>query len=205
MRIAILGTTGATGHHLAAQAYARGHLVTALARNPDRIDLPTAQQITRVAADVYDPASIAHALAGADVVLSALGVTKSDDRGTLLAGARAVTAEPTVRVIWLGAFGTGNSAQAAGVLTRVLLSLVLKAELADKIAADQTILDAGGTVFHSARLTNGRLSAHRRVALADAPKRVVPRGISRATVAAAMLDEAENPSGAGQVLIPLNS
>ncbi|WP_375475605.1 NAD(P)-dependent oxidoreductase [uncultured Jatrophihabitans sp.] len=205
MRIAVLGASGATGHQLARQAYERGHSVTAIARDPDRIDLPNDQRITRIAADVHDHDSIARAIAGADVVVSGLGRRKGDQSSTLLAGARALTARPGARVIWLGAYGTGSSAQAAGLLTRSLLGLVLKAELADKTAADQAVLAANGTVFHAARLTDGPLVPHRRVPLADAPKRIVPRAISRATVAAAMLDEAETPTGAAQLLIPLSS
>ena len=110
------------------------------------------------------------------------------------------------RVIWLGAFGTGPSAGAAGAVTRTVLKM-LGDELADKIAADAAVLAAGGTVFHAGPLSNGPVSATRRtVGLAEVPRRIFPRRVSRATVAAAMLDEAENPAFPaflGGIAVPL--
>lgn len=109
------------------------------------------------------------------------------------------------RIIWLGAFGTGASAQAAGWATRKLVHTFLRSELSDKITADTMILRAGGTVFHAGPLTNGPLSDTRRtVDLASVPRRLfLPSRISRATVAAAMLDEAAAPRYAGTTAVPL--
>lgn len=45
----------------------------------------------------------------------------------------------------------------------------------------------------------------RTVALAEAPKKFFPARISRETVAAAMLDEAENPRFPGLIAIPLEA
>lgn len=81
---------------------------------------------------------------------------------------------------------------------------LLGGALADKVAADVSILDTGGTVFHAGPLSNGPLSSARRtVGLDEVPKRFFPARVSRATVAAAMLDEAENPARAGTIAIPL--
>lgn len=204
MHIAVLGASGATGHQIASQALERGHTVTAIARTPDRLDLRPSARLHPVHGDVRQPASIAQAIAGTDVVLSGLGVAKGD-HGTLLAGAHALIDGGAARIIWLGAYGTGVSAASAGLLTRTTLALALRGELDDKIAADTAVIAADGTVFHAARLTNGPLSAeHRTVPLADAPRHLMPPGISRATVAAAMLDEAESASHPGQILIPLS-
>lgn len=203
MHIAVLAASGPTGQQIARQALERGHMVTALARDPARLDLPSSDRLIRARADVRQAVSVGQAIAGAEVVLSGLGVAKGD-HGTLLAGAQALIAAKAHRIIWLGAYGTGLSAQHAGLLSRVILGLALRSELDDKVAADSAVLAAGGTVFHSARLTNGPLSpAHRTVPLAQAPRRLVPPGISRATVAAAMLDEAESPPRAGELRIPL--
>jgi uncharacterized protein YbjT (DUF2867 family) len=204
MELTILAASGATGLELTRQALERGHTVTAIARTPDRIAVPDSPRLTRVAADVHNPQSIAAALAGRKTVLSALGNTGRDKPGVLTAGAQAVVAAHPHQAIWLGAFGTGPSARAAGALTRTLLKL-MGDELLDKLTADATILNATGTVFHAGPLSNRPLSPTRRtVKLNEAPKRFFPARVSRATVAAAMLDEAETPTHPGAVAIPLD-
>lgn len=201
MKITLLAASGRTGRELTQQALERGHQVTAVVRDPAK--LPAASGLTIVRADVYDPTSIAAAVRGAGVVLSTLGVADGEQPGTLEAGATAVVAAAPGRIIWMGAFGTGPSAQAAGGFTRLLLRLAMGKELPDKIAADRAVLDAGGTVFHCGLLSDGPLSATRRtVPLADAPTGF-PKKVSRATVAAALLDEAEAATPHSGVLVPL--
>ena len=203
MHLTILAASGGTGRELTRQALERGHTVTAIARTPSRIDVPDSVGLTRVAADVRDPDSVAAALRDSEVVLSGLGVTDGDPPGTLTAGARAVVAARPGRVIWLGAIGTGPSAPAGGLLVRTMFK-AMGAKLADKVAADATVLGAGGTVFHAGPLTSGPLGPGRRTVGLDAyPRRIFPAAVSRATTAAAMLDEAESPRFRGLVAIPL--
>jgi NAD(P)-dependent dehydrogenase (short-subunit alcohol dehydrogenase family) len=204
MELTILGATGATGLELTRQALERGHTVTAVARNPDRLALPPSDQLTRVAADVLDPESIARALKDAQVVLSGLGITGKETPGALTAGARAaVEAEPAF-IVWLAAFGTGDSAARAGALARGLLKTFMGNELDDRTTADVTVRRAGGTVMHAGPLSNGPLSPSRRtVSLDEAPRRIFPARVSRATVAAAMLDEAVERRYGGRIAIPL--
>jgi uncharacterized protein len=204
MNLTILGATGATGRELVRQAIDRGHTVTAIARHPERLGIPT-DRLIQVAADVLDSDAMAASLTGSKTVLSGLGNVSGQDPRVLSAGARAVVAADPERIIWLGAFGTGSSAPAAGPLTRTLLRLVLRSELGDKVAADGVVLAAGGTVFHAGPLTNKALSETRRTLELNAvPRRAFPARISRATVAAAMLDEAEGPAHYGTTLVPLD-
>jgi uncharacterized protein len=203
MQLTILAASGGTGRELTRQALDRGHTVTAIARTPGRIDVPPSARLTRVAADVRDPDSMKAALRDSEVVLSGLGVADGDPSGTLTAGARAVTEARPQRIVWLGAIGTGPSAQAGGLLVRFLFR-AMRAKLEDKVAADAIVLRAGGTVFHAGPLGNGPLSPGRRTVGLDAyPRRIFPAGVSRATVAAAMLDEAEAPRYPGAIAIPL--
>lgn len=215
MHITVLAASGGTGLALTREALDRGHTVTAIARTPSRIALPDHPRLTRVAADVRDPASVAAALhaypdAHADtnegtgeVVVSGLGIAKGESAGTLTAGARAVIDAHPARIIWLGAYGTGPSARAAGFATRTLLR-AMGAELTDKVTADAAVLEIGGTVFHAGPLSNGPASPDRRtVGVDQAPKRFFPARVSRRTVAAAMLDEAEKPRYPGRVALPL--
>ena len=138
-------------------------------------------------------------------MLSGVGVARGDPPGTLIAGARAVTEAHPDRIIWLGALGTGASAQAGGWLVRALFR-AMGAKLADKVTADTAVL--GGRrhpVLHAPPLGGGPVSpARRTVGLDTAPRRLFPARVSRATVAAAMLDEAESPRFPGTVAIPLD-
>ncbi|WP_406430713.1 SDR family oxidoreductase [Streptomyces sp. NBC_00631] len=205
MHVTVLAASGAVGLALTRQALERGHTVTAVARTPARITVPDSPRLTRVAADAHDPASIAEALRDSEVVLSGLGVAKGDKPGALTAGSRAVLDAHPGGIVWLGAYGTGPSAQAAGIATRTLLK-ALGAELTDKVTADAAVLAAQGTVFHSGPFTNGPASATRRtVGLNETPKRFFPARISRETVAAAMLDEAQNPRFPGRIAVPLGT
>ena len=203
MKLTILAASGATGLELTRQALERGHTVTAIARTPGRVAVPDSSRLIRVAADVRDPESIAAALAGQQIVLSGLGNAGGAEPGALTAGARAVVAARPARIVWLGAFGTGPSAGAAGAVTRTLLKL-MGGELADKVTADAAVLAAGGTVFHAGPLSNRPPGPTRYTAgLDEAPRRLFPARVSRATVAAAMLDEAENPVRPGAIALPL--
>jgi hypothetical protein len=209
MNLTILGATGGTGRKLTRQALQRGHEVTAIARRPERLEPPTGDQGTaarlhRVAADVLDPEQIATALKGAQVVLSGLGLVDGEHGDVRLAGAQAAVAAQPEYIVWMGAFGTGASARAAGWLTRTLLSTFMRAELPDRVGADQAVLAAGGAVFHCGPLSDGPLSPDRRTLdLPGAPRRLFPARVSRATVAAAMLDEAETRAHPARTLVPV--
>lgn len=73
MKLIVFGASGPTGRLLTAQALAAGHHVTAVTRRPDRFPLAD-QHLQVVAADVYDATAVADVVAGADAVLSTLGV-----------------------------------------------------------------------------------------------------------------------------------
>lgn len=73
MRLTLFGAHGGTGLHLTRQALAAGHTVVAVTRRPAEFPLSD-PRLTVAGADVNDPEAVAAAVAGADAVLSALGV-----------------------------------------------------------------------------------------------------------------------------------
>ncbi len=76
MKIAVVGATGRTGLQVVEQALARGDHVMALARHPETMPARGPGMVT-VAADVLDRAGLAELLAGADAVVSTLGIGSS--------------------------------------------------------------------------------------------------------------------------------
>jgi uncharacterized protein len=68
-RITVIGGTGYAGSAIAAEAAGRGHQVTALSRSLPDEPIP---DVTYVQGDATDEATLAAAIAGADVVVSAL-------------------------------------------------------------------------------------------------------------------------------------
>lgn len=69
LNIALFGATGMIGSRVAAEAASRGHRVSALVRDPARV--AAAPNLVASKADLLDPAAVAAAVAGHDVVASA--------------------------------------------------------------------------------------------------------------------------------------
>ncbi|MFE9451754.1 NAD(P)-dependent oxidoreductase [Streptomyces sp. NPDC006739] len=202
MRIAVLGATGRVGRLVVEQALQRGHEVVALVRRPETRPVSGQPTVEIRRADVTAPAAFPD-LADVDVVVSALGIGKGDGRGTLVAGAR-VLADVPVRTLWLGALGSGSSVGAGGGIYQRVMKAFVGEELAEKAAADSIALDGGATVFHAPDLWAGGVSTRRRnIPLEDYAKPVLPPHASRATVAALILDEAERPTRAAGILVPV--
>jgi hypothetical protein len=88
LKIALLGATGMIGSRIAAEAARRGHQVTALSRNPERVsaDIPN---LTAAKADVLDAASVADAVRGHDVVASAYAPPQGE-AGVVVAASKAL-------------------------------------------------------------------------------------------------------------------
>lgn len=93
MKIVILAATGGIGRELLDQAFAAGHEVTAVVRNPDRLSRP----VRAVRADLAaaDPGALESAVAGADAVLSGLGARSSAEAGVAWRGTRAISSAMT--------------------------------------------------------------------------------------------------------------
>jgi uncharacterized protein len=70
LKIAIVGATGNVGSRLVDEALARGHHVTAIARNAASV--PPHKNLTSAKADAGAPGSLAPALKGHDAIISSL-------------------------------------------------------------------------------------------------------------------------------------
>jgi uncharacterized protein YbjT (DUF2867 family) len=72
MKVLLIGATGQTGRHAVKQLLARGHEVTAFARNPSAVT-ESSDRLRVVQGDARDPESIDRAMHGQDAVLVAFG------------------------------------------------------------------------------------------------------------------------------------
>lgn len=73
MHVTVFGATGAIGSLTVAELLARGHTVTAYARNPEKIPADWKDRVDVVIGEMSDAAAIDTAVAGAGAVVSALG------------------------------------------------------------------------------------------------------------------------------------
>ena len=85
MTIALIGATGHIGSRILAELVSRGHKVTAIVRNPEKV--PALPGVTALKGDVYDEAGLATLLAGHEAAISAVHFSASD-AATLIAAVR---------------------------------------------------------------------------------------------------------------------
>jgi putative NADH-flavin reductase len=80
LKILVYGATGKVGTHVVDEALARGHLVTAVSRDPSQIQRQH-QNLSAVAGDLLDAESIASLVADKDVVIiSVRGIPGKDKK-----------------------------------------------------------------------------------------------------------------------------
>src|SRR5438132_13747169 len=72
VKVVIFGATGQTGRLLTERGVAKGHQVTAFARDPARLDLPNGS-VRVIQGDVLDSAALHRAVAGQEAVFVGLG------------------------------------------------------------------------------------------------------------------------------------
>jgi putative NADH-flavin reductase len=106
MKVAVIGASGRGGSRIVAELVRRGHQVTAIARNPEKIAAQA--QVTPKKGDLYDP-TLSSLLAGHDAVVSAVHFLQSDP-DTLI---EAVRASGVKRYFVMG--GAGSLEVAPGV------------------------------------------------------------------------------------------
>ncbi|MHC2461291.1 NAD(P)-dependent oxidoreductase [Bradyrhizobium embrapense] len=124
MKIAIAGASGQAGSRLTAELARRGHAVTAIARNPEKIaNLPG---VTAVKGDVNDQAALTPLWAGHDAAISSVHFTVSDPakligaakasgvgRYLVVGGAGSLEVAPGVRLVTTPTFPAQYKAEAS--------------------------------------------------------------------------------------------
>lgn len=143
-RLLIVGATGRTGRHLVAQALERGYEVTAVARDPARLQVDH-PRLRVVQGDVLDAAAVDRAVEGQDAVLSALGHNRyfyptrilSEGTRNIL---RAMEAHGLRRFICETSLGLGDSAWRMGLYyTLFVIPVILPFYFWDKTRQERII------------------------------------------------------------------
>jgi uncharacterized protein len=89
MKLIMFGSTGMIGSRILNEALQRGHTLTAITRDPSRFPV-SHENLTVVAGDALDPASVANLAKGHDAALSAMGPGSSSAE-TIVQAAQALT------------------------------------------------------------------------------------------------------------------
>ncbi|HEY7848936.1 MAG TPA: NAD(P)-dependent oxidoreductase [Ktedonobacterales bacterium] len=89
MKTILFGASGRIGQRITQEALNRGHVVTAVMRDPARAPLQH-ERLTVVAGDVRDVAQVARLAAGHDIVASAVGPSGDQGGQMLVAAAHAL-------------------------------------------------------------------------------------------------------------------
>jgi putative NADH-flavin reductase len=208
LNILVFGATGKIGTHVVAEALQRGHLITAVSRDPSRVSTQH-ENLSAVAGDLLDEMSIANLVAGQDVVIISVRGIIGDSKEPQSAlqfiavknvvDALSIIGDGAPRLIHVG--GSGTLEVKPGVLyadkiPKMFLPKRLELEIAGQILALEylrTVEDVKWTYATPAKnFTNGKRTGVFQIGgdavLEDS------RGksrISRADFAVALVDEAE--------------
>jgi len=123
MKIAVIGASGNAGSRISAELARRGHSVTAIARNPEKIAAQA--NVTPTRGDVMDQAGLARLLAGHDAAISSVHFLASDPakligaakeskvgRYLVVGGAGSLEVAPGVRLVTTPGFPVAYKAEA---------------------------------------------------------------------------------------------
>ena len=152
-----------------------------------------------VKGNVLDEDVLLKALEGKEAVLSALGVGKSLKSSNLISKAvstliPAMHTTGVKRVIFLSAFGVGETFVQASFIQKILFQLLLKDIYADKAKGDEQLRNStlDWTLVYPVLLTNGPRTGKYKVG-EKLPMKGMPK-ISRADVADFMLQQLTHPT-----------
>lgn len=196
-KLLVIGATGGTGRQLVSQALERGYAVTALVRDPAKLQIEH-PKLKVVQGDVLDESSVAAAMHGQDAVVSALGhkrffyPTRILSEGTSNI-VRAMEANSVSRFVCQTSLGIGDSAWRMGVYyTLFTIPVVLPFYFWDKTRQERTIAESKveWVIVRPGMLSNARKLGTYRHGFQIGNYFWTVR-ISRADVAAFMLDQLE--------------
>ena len=203
MKIAIFGASGWIGGAVAREALDRGHTVSAIVRDPARLQL-NHKGLSAVTGDVTDSASISSVVAGVNAVAAAIGGRREGHHEVVSAAVRALltglAAAGVKRLVWVGGAGSLEVAPGVCLIDMPQFPAEWKAEALAQAEALKLFRASTGSVEWSflsppAMLEPGQRTGRYRTG--GDQLLVDEKGVSRISVedyAAALVDELERPS-----------
>jgi uncharacterized protein YbjT (DUF2867 family) len=195
MNILIVGSTGTIGRELVKQALAEDHKVTALARDPSKLNMAN-QRLEVAEGDVMKPSTIERVMPGQDAVLCALGAGSKG--GVRAAGTRnlvEVMRECGVqRLICLSSLGVGESRANLNFFWKhIMFGLLLRKAYDDHTAQENIVRnsDLDWTIIRPGAYTEGQATGDYRHGF-PSTARDLKLKIARADVADFMLNQLKN-------------
>lgn len=196
MKIALIGATGRAGSEILKELVRRGHAVTAIVRNPEKV--PSAANVTAKKGDVFDKSGLTELLKGHDAVISAVHFTASDPQKLI----DTVKAAGVKRYLVVGGAGSLEVAPGVALVTTPEFPAEYKAEalkggdflalLRQEKDLDWTFLSPSALLFDGPRTGAFRLGKDQLLSNEKGSS------ISFADYAIAFADELEKPAHSRQ-------
>jgi putative NADH-flavin reductase len=193
MNIAVAGASGRAGSRITAELARRGHAVTAIARNPEKI--AAQPNVTATEGDVLDQAGLAALWAGHDVAVSSVHFLASDPQKLI----GAAKASKVGRYLVVGGAGSLEVAPGVRLVTTPNFPAQYKAEaekggafldlLAGEKELNWTFLSPSALFIDGERTARFRLGTDQLLTAADGKS-----WISFEDFAVALADEIERPA-----------
>jgi hypothetical protein len=134
MKIALIGATGNAGSRILKEAVARGHQVTAIARNPGKA--PNDPNVTAKEGDLNDPKALGETLKGHDAVISSVRFRNAPSTGLI----DAVKASGVKRLLVVGGAGSLDVAPGKALIDTPAFPEVAKPEAgAGRVGMDLSV------------------------------------------------------------------
>jgi putative NADH-flavin reductase len=205
----VIGGTSGVGLETVKLALQRGHKVTALSRNPDRVTISD-NLLTIRKGDILDPQSISLAIEGHDAVIISVGIPPTRDEIILFSkGSKNVLAAMehagVGRIILVSGIGAGNSRGHGGFFyDNVLQPLLLKTMYQDKDRAEKIVSESKAlwTIVRPGFLNDDQATMNYRVV--EDITGITSGGISRSDVAHFMIASLENDNYLNQTVLLSN-
>ena len=192
MKLLIFGSTGSIGRQLVKQALDRGHIVTAFARDPSKLDIKH-ENLKVVQGDALDLPSVEQAVQGQDAVLCSLG---AGSKGTVRSeGTKnivgAMEKSGVRRFICQSTLGIGDSWDNLNFLWKyIMFRGLLRQAYADHVSQEDYVRQShlDWTIVRPGAFTDGHLTGKYRHGF-PASDKTTKLKISRADVADFMLKQ----------------
>lgn len=159
MKIAIFGATGSVGRLAVKQALEQGHTVTALVRDPEKVETRH-ENLPLIKGDVMNSAQVEQAVQTQDAVLCILGAgrkgtIRSEGTKNIIAAMKRAGVK---RLICQSSLGVGDSRGNLNFLWKyIMFGLLLRPAYADHVLQEEYVMKSGldWTIIRPAAFTDG--------------------------------------------------